>query len=420
MIQTAQTFKSDGLFLAMPYTELSKGVVLPDLKSARGYVVLSGVGKFLYRSNNRDKVLRAALTYAKRTGVDTQIGEIIGISAGRPVCKRAVVVAVDKVKNPLKVNEFLRRVDSAAKKAKSITDPMVVNTVNRALDDLVRKPWNRMSDAEVTAAVNSANRTLDKLSKKWPKATLDKFEKNFTVTSTSVVRDTRRVQRTVHNLDIGINLLQSDQVAVEHMVKNQSLFARNRYKDISTAASKKARRIVSEGLAAGLGPDDIAKDLRKGIGPMYSAVQKNYYRTLAHVFVGRSRAWAQGTSYKDAGITRYRVSAVLDEVTTDTCRAMNGRILPVRESLAIQRNAMELEKPEDIKYEQPFMSERKGEIGIFDADGNWDSLFQVRESGLGTQDVGRYRSMVSNADLIDKGIGFPPYHFHCRTITLPE
>jgi hypothetical protein len=48
-------------------------------------------------------------------------------------------------------------------------------------------------------------------------------------------------------------------------------------------------------------------------------------------------------------------------------------------------------------------------------------LVEVTRSGVGTvDDQGEHGRAVSNRELMDLGVGFPPYHGLCRTTTVPE
>jgi len=88
--------------------------------------------------------------------------------------------------------------------------------------------------------------------------------------------------------------------------------------------------------------------------------------------------------YQELGIEYLEVLAVMDERTSEICKMMNGRIIPVANA-AGQRDAMMAAKsPEDVKTISP-----------------WLKPAQLK--GLDTKGI------------MGKGVIMPPYHFHCRT-----
>ncbi len=60
-----------------------------------------------------------------------------------------------------------------------------------------------------------------------------------------------------------------------------------------------------------------------------------YWDVVAGSFVGRGRSFSQLSAYAEAAITSYRIVAVLDEVTTPTCRFLDGKTFSVSRGLEL-------------------------------------------------------------------------------------
>ena len=89
------------------------------------------------------------------------------------------------------------------------------------------------------------------------------------------------------------------------------------------------------------------------------------------------------------GITKYRVQAVLDERTSDICRALNGREFEVEQGLATMISLLAGD-PDSAKELSPWP----------------DAATTKLVPGM------------SSGDLALGGLGLPPYHPYCRTTVL--
>ena len=146
---------------------------------------------------------------------------------------------------------------------------------------------------------------------------------------------------------------------------------------------------------------------------------------MAGAFVGNGRSLAQLSSYAEAGIARYLIEAVLDERTTEICRYLHGRVFEVSDALRRFDALDRLEQPEDIKQAQPWVREAVDPdtgrtVLTVERGGLHTPLVEVIRSGVGTRDDrGTFGRAVSDRELMDLGVSFPPYHGLCRTTTLP-
>lgn len=123
---------------------------------------------------------------------------------------------------------------------------------------------------------------------------------------------------------------------------------------------------------------------------------KDYIALLADHNTTRVAEMGHVSGYEDAGIEYAEIVAVMDDRTSPICRHLNGRIIPVSAMSAQRDRLLAASKSRSIaaaKKAQPMMSATSG-IGL-------DVL-----------------STTPTGQIIEQGIGFPPYHFRCRTTTV--
>ena len=119
-----------------------------------------------------------------------------------------------------------------------------------------------------------------------------------------------------------------------------------------------------------------------------------YFDLLADHITTRIGELGQVSGYEEAGIEYIEVVAVLDERTTEICRHMHGRVIPVS-VLSRQRDmilgAAKNHDLDAMKRAQPMLSGDRAAIIL---------------------------SRNKTTDITDKGVALPPYHFRCRTTTV--
>jgi hypothetical protein len=147
---------------------------------------------------------------------------------------------------------------------------------------------------------------------------------------------------------------------------------------------------------------------------------------VAGAFIGNGRSYSQMSNYAEAGITRYLIEAVLDERTTEICRYLHGKVFEVGDALRRFDALDRLTRPEDVKDVQPWVrettdSESGRRVLYVSRGGVRTPIVEVTRSGVGAvDDRGEHGRAVTNRELMDLGVGFPPYHGLCRTTTVPE
>jgi SPP1 gp7 family putative phage head morphogenesis protein len=240
----------------------------------------------------------------------------------------------------------------------------------------------------------------------------------FGETAERVVRSTREAARRDQKLSIAVDFSALDRRVLRHVVESQGNFVRDEYGRRIEAFGTQARRVVARGLEQGLGREAITDMLRESAHAALVTRAPFYWEIVASSFIVHGRSFAQMSSYADAGIRQYRIEAVLDEQTTPTCRFLHGKVFSVADALRIFERVEALEDPNDIKQAIPWVRERAnartGESRL--VAGNGEGRIAVAEFHASAPT--RFRPLVSDAELADLGIGFPPYHGLCRSTTI--
>ncbi len=238
-----------------------------------------------------------------------------------------------------------------------------------------------------------------------------------------ILAATRRDARGRQRLSIGADFNAVDRRVVTHAASSQALFVTDEYGRRYDEAGQRARSVVARGLEQGLGRDDIAVDLQEQLGQVLIGRSARYWDLVASAFTASTRSYGQMSSYAEAGIERYRVSAVLDEATTNACRFLDGKVLSVRAALDRFDQVERLTDPAAIKGALPWVREGIDEAtarrGLFITRGEErHQLAEVVRSGTGARDDrGEFARGMAESQLDALGIGLPPYHGHCRTTT---
>ncbi|RMG47970.1 MAG: head morphogenesis protein, partial [Acidobacteria bacterium] len=160
-----------------------------------------------------------------------------------------------------------------------------------------------------------------------------KVQAVFGDAAAEVVRATRESVRRGQGLAIAADFNALDKRIVRHLATSQTHYVRDEYGRRHAAFGERARRIVAEGLEAGLGREDIARDLEAAARQVIAGRGSFYWEVVAGAFVSRGRSFAQLSSYAEAGIDRYVIEAVLDERTTEICRFLHGKTFSVSRGL---------------------------------------------------------------------------------------
>lgn len=267
--------------------------------------------------------------------------------------------------------------------------------------------------AEATAAAGRATAVV-------PRA----VEATFGPAAEEVVDATRTAARQGQGLAIAVDFNALDRRILTHLRTSQTTYVRDEYGRRHRGFSERARGIVADGLEQGLGRDDIARDLQQAAESSFVLRSGFYWETVAGSFVGQGRSFAQLSSLAEAGLDRYVIEAVLDERTTEICRFLHGKTFSVASGL---RTFERLEQsPEALPELAPWVREAidpdTGHKVLFvDKGGERVQLAEVTRSGFGSKDDrGEHGRHLSEREMSDLGVSFPPYHGLCRSQVLGE
>lgn len=385
---------------------------------AHGFVVVSGRGY-----GRLPLEIRREEALARVRGSRMRLGEAVAF-VGEQVVYREVHPEqhVEKVIDPRSPGGFLRIVNQIARALRGATVDAEADAVRRAIDRL-DVDWPNLSAEARGEVVRAANLALADL----PAIVLPKVDEVLGVEANRVVLGTRSGVRRTFGLNIGADLSRTDERIARHVRESQSHFIRDELGRRREDLSGRAREIASEGIKQGLGRDAISEQLQNAYRSTTAGRNAFYWDVVASAFVNRARSLAEVSSYDEARISHYIISAVIDEVTTDVCRYLDGKRLSVGGAMDQFRRVERLSDPERIKLEQPWLGVRQdsqGQRAIFvpTVDGPVRVAVVERSAELeGLKDErGSFRAGLESSRLEEVNVGPPPYHGLCRTTTLPE
>lgn len=117
---------------------------------------------------------------------------------------------------------------------------------------------------------------------------------------------------------------------------------------------------------------------------------QRYFELLADHTATRTRELGRVGAYREAGVRWVRVRAWLDDRTTDICRALHGRVLPVQRLERQRDRFLRAVKARNETAARASWRMHRNDRGIL---------------GQSTDNLPAHTAM-------------PPYHFRCRTITV--
>lgn len=339
-----------------------------------------------------------------------------GARAAEELATALVGFNVSKAIDPLSHAGFLLIGEAVSAKLAKAVSGAEAKVIAEALDEL-DLDWATLSDSAVDAAIKAARLAV---AASYEKRVLPKISDVFEVEGPSMMRKTRLSVIASEKIEIAAKLSQRDLSAEEAIRKSHLNFIRDSSGVRIEALSVRAREIVASGMSRGLGTDVIANKLRESLQDDVPR-PTSYWRVVADAFVGRARTTSQINAYVDAGIESYEIVAVIDEVTTDICRFMDGRVFEVAAAKKLIDSLNEITDPEDVRYANPWV--RKGadpeggmRLYVPHADGTSTTIVKIARSGVGSRDDrGEFTGGKSEAELARLGIPVPPFHGRCRS-----
>jgi SPP1 gp7 family putative phage head morphogenesis protein len=184
----------------------------------------------------------------------------------------------------------------------------------------------------------------------------------------------------------------SDERAVQ-MIKRQNVFWLKKHFDGNI--SERLQEILQSSVERGLTTRQLASELRTEFGSLVKGSQ-SYFEGLAEHTGLRVREFSRLTNYKRLGATHYQIVAVIDDRTSDICRALDGKIYPLDKALGM------MEK-------------------MFEVNENWsaeDAKAHLREVAPFVRADQIERDSDNQPIIVGEHVGFPPFHWRCRTRTI--
>lgn len=342
-----------------------------------------------------------------------------GARAAEDLASALLGFSVHKAVDPLSPSGFLLIGQAVAEKlknaAKGAEAEAVAGVIHRLGFD-----WAKLAPDAATRAMNAVNKAIGDA---YEAKVLPKISDVLEIEGPKVMKGTKKSVVARQRIEIATSLAQRDLQAEKAIRKSQVNFIRDSTGRRVALASVKARSIVAIGVRDGVGTDQISKDLRTHFDESIPRPE-SYWRTVADSFVGRARTTSQVYSYEDAGVETIEVVAVLDEVTTDQCRFMDGKVFTVQAVRSLLDALSSLESAEDVKFASPWIRkgrDSEGGMRLFvpHADGATTTIAKIDRSGVGAaDDRGAFSGAKNSAELSKLGVPCPPFHGRCRTTTV--
>jgi len=392
-----------------------------------GRVLLSawageGVVSRLGRASDGD-TRRMALELAELTGDPVVVGEVDSVEgvAGEPVYKAIGMVTMAKARDPLSPEAWVQEVTRLAARLGVFAEQEAAHLTAEAME-WFRFDFEDATGRQIATATGGLRGTLAS-----PRGTMVRSQQvAITRALRAVMAQTgagwARLPEMAPRLGSTFNL--PDRRIAQSMARHHGFWVRNQYGRVSQSLARQAQPIIQQGISQGLGRDTIGKELERQI--QGGLQMRWYWRIVAANHISRARSYAAGYTMRAAGITHYRIEAILDEATTETCLMLHNRLMPIDGAMARQEAIMRDPSPDGVLWNQPFMKQgvnpETGEEELFleYPDNTRATVATVQERGAGTGSPGRYSNVMNSQQMVSSAIGFPPYHHACRTTLIAE
>lgn len=179
-----------------------------------------------------------------------------------------------------------------------------------------------------------------------------------------------------------------DQAAKDFLAQNQMYWIGEHYgAEVGPRIAETVQQTIIE---AGLGRQEAGNALKEIFDGEFGPKSDAYWQGTAASAATRSRNMGHVESFVEGGFTELEFVAVMDERTSDICRALNGKVFRV-EWVVQQRDALlAAATPEEARAVAPWPKTDK------------DSIELLRS--------------LTPAQLAASGVMTPPLHFFCRSI----
>jgi SPP1 gp7 family putative phage head morphogenesis protein len=351
---------------------------------------------------------------------ETESADLLGAGADAAEEILRGVFRVEKALDPLDPNGFMAIVRGLSRALRGVARPAEDDALRRAIERL-DVDWPNLTPQARDQVVRAARQALQGVETQ----VLPAVDHLFEVEGERVVGKTRRSTARRLGLRVSADLSSTDERIAQFVRESQGNFVRDEYGRRREAFSQRAKEIVASGVERGLGRDDIVGDLVKTMGAEAFDRSRDYWEVVSMVFTNRARNATQLSTFEEAGIETYRFEAILDEVTSEICRFMHGRVFTVSKAMDRFKRVERARDPERIRDLQPFVqvgADGEGnEVLFYERGGRRRAVAQVDEPAVGEADaIGRYSGTLNNQQLEAAGVTVPPLHGRCRSTIVAE
>ncbi len=327
---------------------------------------------------------------------------------------------VAKVLDPLDKRDFLVIVQRIGRALRGVSRDAEADALRRALERL-DVDWQNLAPSARTQVIRAARQALKGVEAQ----VLPRVDQVFEVEVKNVVERSRRSAVRQFGLHIGADTTRTDDRIATFVRESQGNFIRDEYGRRREDFSQRARDIVASGLERGLGRDDLVEELSSDLTTAAASRDQAYWETVAMSFANRGRTYTQLAAFDEADIQRFRFEAVLDQVTSEVCRFMHGRVFSVERAVKRFHEVERVRDPEAIQDLQPWMQVGADDAGnqvlFYERGGRRRTVAQVDESAVGESDeVGSYSRELTPDQLEAAGVTVPPLHGRCRSTIVVE
>lgn len=328
---------------------------------------------------------------------------------------------VEKGLNPLNRKDLIKISARIARALDGATADEEAKALRAALNSL-DVDWATLSDDARDAVIAAATAELAAV----PELVMPAVAQVFADNSLPIVTASKEAAITTFNLNIETALTALDNKIGTYISRSQAFFVTTEYGKRADTFEQRIKDIVAAGADRGAGSKEIVQDLNDSIDGLESLGRGDaYWEMLSLAFVNRARVFSELSSFQQAGIEKYRWDSVLDEVTTEICRFMDGKEFSVGDAIQRLNDADEAESADEIRQIHPWVSMGRDEDGnahMFyrNADGEKQEVAKIVEPGFGERDkIGAYEASMTDEQLGENGISLPPIHGCCRSNVVP-
>ena len=234
-----------------------------------------------------------------------------------------------------------------------------------------------------------------------------------TGTGSMVVSATRKSVGASLGISLRTSLNLMDRRIVAGVKAQAGHYMTDRGGNLRDRLTREGQRVVEAALADGLGSAEIARRLEGAwLSDQTFGRNRSYAELCAQAWTQDARSYSQIASYQEAGIQRYRIEAVMDEVTTTICQELDGKTFDVGTSMRQFEQRGAWSDPREIKSAAPWVRTAGGALFINPPGGERTEIGSLDDEGV-------FRFAMSDQALQDSGVGYPPFHGYCRTTTVP-